>query len=369
MQRRFVSQVLLAALGATLMIWSLAANAQQAPPPAPVEVAEAEALSMAATVLAPGTVYSRNDATVAAEVAGTLRTVAEVGDRVEAGQLIAAIDDSDLQLQLRYGDATIRRLEASLKYLNNQLERQRQLASQNIAARNELDETESQRDMTAQELVQARIEREQTELLIDKSHVRAPFSGRIVARHRDAGEYLAVGGELVRLVDTDNVEVRAQAPMSVAGYLREGTGVVVHDRDRRVPATIRTVIPIGDERSRMIEVRIDLAEPDWVIGAAVRVAVPEAEPVPVVAVPRDALILRQNATYVFRVNADNTAEQVVVSTGIGDGTMIEVKGELAAGDRVVVRGGERLRPGQTVAVAENGRTHADDEGVKLASKG
>jgi RND family efflux transporter MFP subunit len=370
MDTRFVPQILLAGLGAMLMIWSLAADAQEGPPPAPVEVAEAETLSMAATVMAPGTIVSRNDAAVAAEVPGSLRAVAEVGDRVAAGDVIAAIDDSDLQLQLRYADATIRRLEASLKYLNSQLDRQRKLASQNIAARNELDETESQRDMTGQELVQARIAREQTQLLIEKSRVRAPFAGRIVERYRDAGEYISVGGELVRLVDMDNIEVRAQAPMSVARFLSEGAEVVIRDSDRQTLSTIRTVIPVGDERSRMIEVRIDLAEPGWVIGAAVRVALPETEPVAVVAVPRDALILRQNATYVYKLNGDSTVEQIVVSTGIGNGAMIEVKGDIAAGDRIVIRGGERLQPGQAVAVAEGRRREkAREDDVKLARQG
>jgi predicted N-formylglutamate amidohydrolase len=120
----------------------------------------------------------------------------------------------------------------------------------------------------------------------------------------------------------------------------------------------------------MIEVRVELDEPGWVIGAAVRVALPESEPVPVVAVPRDALILRQNATYVYRVKDDSTVEQVAVSTGIGNGRMIEVRGDLAAGDHVVIRGGERLRPGQAVAVAERARREeARDDDVKLARRG
>jgi len=369
MDIKFVPQIILASVGATLMIWSLAADAQEGPPPAPVEVAAAETLAMSATVLAPGTVVSRNDAAVAAEVAGSLRMVAEVGDRISKGDVIAAIDDSDLQLQLQYADATVRRLDASLKYLNSQLDRQRKLASQNIAARYELDETESRRDMTQQELVQARIAREQTELLIAKSRVRAPFAGRIVERYRDEGEYISVGGELVRLVDTDNIEVRAQAPMSVARQLSEGTQVIIRDSDRRADSIIRTVIPVGDERSRMIEVRISLADTDWVIGAAVRVALPEADPVAVVAVPRDALILRQNSTYVFRVNGDNTVEQIMVATGIGNGAMIEVRGDLAAGDQIVVRGGERLSPGQAVAIARREPAKARGPEVKLAHQG
>ena len=83
-----------------------------------------------------------------------------------------------------------------------------------------------------------------------------------------------------------------------------------------------------------------------------RVELPRGEPVEVVAVPRDALILRQDSVYLFRVGADNVVEQVPVQTGVGHGELIEVRGDIRQGDRVVIRGGERLRSGQTVTVAQ-----------------
>ena len=369
MQNKLMSQLALAGTGALLMIWSLAADAQDGPPPAPVRVVEAASLNMASTVLAPGTVVSLHDASIAAEIAGSLKSVAEVGDEVEAGDVIAAIDDNDLQLQLQFADATIKRLEASLKYSNRQLDRQKKLASQNIAARNELDETESQRDMAAQDLIQAKVSHKQILLLIEKSRIRAPFGGQIVARYRDAGEYLSVGSEVVRLVDTNNIEIQAQAPIAVARFLAEGTDVVIRDRDRSVTSKVRAVIPVGDQRSRMIEVRIALNEENWVIGSAVRVALPEAHPVQVVAVPRDALILRQNSTYLFKVNGDDTVEQVAVTTGIGSGSLIEVSGDIRDGDRVVIRGGETLRAGQSVLIANDKRDKTVKETFQLAKRG
>jgi multidrug efflux pump subunit AcrA (membrane-fusion protein) len=113
----------------------------------------------------------------------------------------------------------------------------------------------------------------------------------------------------------------------------------------------------------MIEVRVSLPDPDWVIGAAVRVSLPRSEPVPVVAVPRDALVLRQEAVYVFRVADDDTVEQVGVEPGIGEGEFVQVDGGIVAGDRVVVRGGERLRTGQSITVV-SGR--GEGSAVKVA---
>jgi len=67
-------------------------------------------------------------------------------------------------------------------------------------------------------------------------------------------------------------------------------------------------------------------------------------------VPRDAVVLRQGATHVFRIGAGDKAERVTVATGAGRADRIEVSGEIAAGDRVVVRGAERLQPGQRVTI-------------------
>ena len=366
MYHQFLPKFLLAAVGSLLMVWSLAADAQQ-PPPAPVKIELAEVREMASTVLAPGTVVSRNDAAVASEVAGRLTWVTEIGAELEAGDVIARIDDHRLKLQLRENEATIKRLEASLAYSTKQLNRQRKLASQNIAAQNALEESEAERDMTEQDLIQARVAREQTQYLIEKSAIRAPFGGRIVARFRDAGEYISIGGEVARLVDTRNVEVRAQAPLAVAAHLSEGMDVSVRAGKREVRSAVRAVIPVGDERSRMIEVRIALnGDESWVIGSAVRVALPEEDAVEVVAVPRDALVLRQNAIYVFRVGDDDTVEQVAVTTGVGNGSHIEVRGEIRGGDPVVVRGAERLRPGQSVMVARDEAASAEE--LRLAQK-
>jgi RND family efflux transporter MFP subunit len=306
---------------------------------------------MASVIQAPGTVVSRNDARIAAEISGRLNWVAEPGDVVEQGAVIARIDDRALRLQLQEDDATTKRLEANLVYLSQQLDRLQKLAQQNNAARNQLDESTAQKAMAEQDLVQARVSREQTLYQLHRTEVRAPFSGQIVERVAQAGEFIAVGGTIARLVDTTNIEVRARAPMSVAPYLFADMGVTVRDQRHFTENTIRSVIPVGDERSRMIEVRVTLAPDSWVIGSAVRVELPRSEAAEVVAVPRDALILRQDNIYLFKLVEDNKVEQIPVQTGVGNGSMIEVRGNINHGDQVVIRGGERLRPGQTVQIA------------------
>ena len=340
------------ALSSTLLM-ALASGAWAQMPPASVSVEEASRQDMASTVVAPGTIVSRNDARVAAEISGRLTWVSEVGEVIEAGKPIARIDDRELQLLLKNNEATVRRLEANHDYLKAQLERFEKLSAQNNAARNEVDEARAQIEMSEQDIVAARVAREQTLLQIERSQILAPFSGQITERFAQSGEYTTAGTPIVRLVDTTNIEVRAQAPMSVASFLRDGMGVNVRDGRYETRSVIRSVIPVGDERSRMIEVRVALDGVRWAIGSAVRVDLPKTEPSSVVAVPRDALILRENSTYLFRVTDENTVEQVPVEAGVGSGSLIEVRGDIADGDRVVTRGGERLRAGQAVVIGQD----------------
>ncbi len=326
-------------------------GAAQEAPPVPVLVSEALFKEIAPSVWVPGTVVSRSDARIAAEVPGQLTFVSEVGDGVQAGEVIARINDQALELQLKNDEASIKRLQANLKYLDQQVERTRRLTEQQVVAANDLEELQSQLETARQELIQAQVGKEQTEYRLERTRVRAPFSGRVVERLQQPGGYISVGGEIIRLVDTSSIEVRAQAPLSVAPHLREGMSILVTGQDREAETKVRTIIQVGDERSRMFEVRLAIEGESWIIGSPVRVALPSSSPQQVVAVPRDALILRSDNIYLFKVSEEGTAERVTVETGIGHASLIEVRGDVVAGDRIVIRGGERLRSGQSVEIA------------------
>jgi multidrug efflux pump subunit AcrA (membrane-fusion protein) len=114
---------------------------------------------------------------------------------------------------------------------------------------------------------------------------------------------------------------------------------------------VRTVVAVGDENTHQFELRLDLDGGVFPVGQTLRVAVPMDEMREVLAVPRDALVLRPEGITLFKVDENNTAHQVNVTTGIGAGDQIEVNGLLGPGDTVVIRGNERLRPGQPVTIA------------------
>lgn len=347
---RQAAMTCLAAALASLAGTAGPAQGQAAPPPVPVTVAQAIPGSVDATKTATGTVVSRNDARLAAEITGRLTWVAEPGSAVRRGAVLARIDTTTLELELREDEAQLRRLEANVGLLETQLERLETLGA-GIASRSQIDEAAARLAMARQEQEQARVARDRTRHDIGRATLRAPFPGYVVERLHQLGEFVAPGVEILRLTDTESVEIVARAPVAEAMHLAAGREVRIAGAGAIEASRIRAVVPVGDERSRMLELRIELPGGGWPIGSAVRVELPAAASPSGVIVPRDAVIVRSDGAHVFRVGQDDVAERVPVRLGNGDATRVEVLEGLSGGDRIVVRGGERLNAGQSVSVA------------------
>ncbi|MCA1799137.1 MAG: efflux RND transporter periplasmic adaptor subunit [Xanthomonadaceae bacterium] len=321
------------------------------PPPAAVRVAAAERLTLSPTTTVPGTVTSRFDARVAAEVTGTLVFVADTGTAVQEGDVVARIENTQLRLVEAEAAASVQRETTRLTFLAREADRLDTLYQDGTVARSTYEQTVNNRDVSRSELAvqQARLAQARDQL--GRTEIRASFDGVVAERLSQAGERVSPGNLVVRLTAPRELEIVARAPLASVPFLTEGLTLRVEVGDAVASAVIRTIVPFGDARSHLFEIRLDLpADGDWSAGQAVRVAVPTGGAREVIAVPRDALILRREGAAVFRISAENQAERIPVLTGASDGEMIEVQGMVQAGDRIVVRGGERLRPGQPVRV-------------------
>lgn len=339
------------------------AVAAAAPPPVRVEVAPAVTASFAPVHWSPGSVASREDARIAAETGGRVEFVAEVGTRVAAGDELARVDAAPLRLRERQAEADLARLRAQLDFSRKQEARYAALVRDGGISGAQLDQVAAERRMREQDVAAATVALEQARLALRQATVRAPFAGVVVERSVQLGEFLAVGAPVARLVNPDALEVRTRAPVALAGGLQAGTAVSVRDGDSVESVPLATVVPVGDEASRQLELRVALtpaqvARHGWVVGAAVQVGVPSAAPQAVVAVPRDALLLRADGSYVVRVTADGSSTRLPVETGETQDGLVAVRGDVHDGELLVVRGAERLAPGQRVtfdaAAAEDG---------------
>ena len=134
---------------------------------------------------------------------------------MEKGEAIARIDAGDLKLDLADSKAQLGSLKSQLKFRDSSLQRFQKLAASNNAAATQLDEAQSQLDMTRQEIKRAEVAIAQIKRRIRQTEVLAPFPGVVAERLVQTGEFVGRGEEVARLVDTDNREIRAQAPLSV----------------------------------------------------------------------------------------------------------------------------------------------------------
>jgi RND family efflux transporter MFP subunit len=352
------------AIAATL--YAAAAPAQQ--PPAPVvQIAYVSQTEVRPTVAVPGNIYSRNDVQVTAGVAGQLIMVAEPGTVVQAGEAVARIDRQPLLLQRAEQEVLLERAEINIRQLNSQLRRQRELEGSSLVSEFELEQTEANRDLAVSDAKLTKVRLRQIDDQIRRADVRAPFTGVITSRARRAGEDVGRGEVLAQMTDVRNMEVRAFVPLKHLPRTVVGDAIDVFATDTQFTGRIRALVPTGDVRSQTFEARIDLpteASGSWTVGQLVSVDMPIRSGVPTLAIPRDALVLRQDGSYVFRINSENKAERIEVRLGDSSGDLIGVSGPLQEGDRVAVRGAENLSEGTEVKVmvSQQSAMQAAEEG-------
>ena len=350
-------------IAACALLFITSSSLAQQMPARVVQISTVARTEVAPTVSVPGTVFARNEAQITAAVAGRLEMVAEPGTVVAKGDYLARIDKRSLRLQRAEQEALLDRAQISIRQLESQLRRQTELARSSLVSEFELEQTEANRDLAVSDanIIEVRIR--QIDDLLQRADVRAPFSGVVTSRDRRPGEEVARGEVLGHLTDIQNLEVRAFVPLKHLPRTAAGTAIDVFATETSNTGIIRSLVPTGDVRSQTFEARIDLppdANRDWTVGQLVSVAIPIRARQLALAVPRDALVLRQNGSFVFRINTENKAEQVEVEIGDSAGHLVAVLGDLAEGDRVAIRGAENLSEGADVRILVSESASKDD---------
>ncbi|WP_444929470.1 efflux RND transporter periplasmic adaptor subunit [Microbulbifer sp. SSSA002] len=331
-----------------------------------VLVDRAEIREIAPSQWSAGKVVSRRDIRVSSELDGLLEFVAEPGSFVRKGEPLSKLDTTHWRLQLRNSESRIAHLRARLTYMDAQLKRLSALAESNSTSRAALEEQQAEREAMAQDLLAAEIERDRRAYELSKTTIDAPFDALVVSRELQAGEYVRTGSELLRALDISQLEVEADIPIRALPLIQVGDMIALRSdvasaledggvREVVFTGRVRQFVPVASDNSRRVKLMVELPQGpsghrDWIVGMPVQVSVPISAASEATAVPRDALVLRNGDTFVYRVGEENKAERLSVRIGSGDGEWVSVISDLRGGDRVVVRGAERLQPGQEVKV-------------------
>ena len=339
-------------------------------PPANVNVVAAKVMSLSPVVWVSGTVVSQNDSSLAAEVSGRLTSLSAIGARVEKGDVIARIDDQLLVIERKEQQAQVLNSQANLRYLESEVTRKTQLVKQKLSPATELDKTISERDIAKGDVAAAQARLAKIEQDLVYSELKAPFAGIVAERIASLGEYVNNGSAIIRLVETANSEATVFAPIVAYQFLKEAKQLSVESPLGVGSANIKTIVPVANARSHLMEVRLDMSTFDWPIGLNIKAKVANGPSNIGLAVPRDALVLRREGASVFRINKTDEeakAEQISVEVGVGMDDLVAIKSSSSSvkindGDLIVIRGAERLQNGQSVAIKNNNQMLISGEG-------
>ncbi|MQX38407.1 efflux RND transporter periplasmic adaptor subunit [Roseospira navarrensis] len=355
-------------IAAALAAPALAQQGGGGPPATPVGVAEVGERVTRQTVPVIGRLVARRAGDVAAKASGAVEAfLVDVGDRVEERALLARLDTESAALQVDLASSEVQQRQAALEESRSRLalaqqELQRLASLRRSAAFSQARYDDKSEEVTgashavseAQALLTIAESRlALAELTLRDASIRAPYPGVVTERYTEVGAYVSTGAPVVSLLNDRDLEVAADVPFDLIAGLTVGDVIEVRLDDAvRAEATVRAIIPAEDSRTRTRPARFRLPAgvgeaTGLAAGQTVTLFIPEGPDRTVLAVPKDAVISNPAGSTVFVV-VDGVAQPRPVTLGQAVGDSFTVLDGLSAGDTVVTRGNERLRPGQPV---------------------
>jgi membrane fusion protein, multidrug efflux system len=291
------------------------------------------------SVQALGTVHARESVTITAKVSETVQQVHfQSGDIVAKGAPLVTLSGQAQQAALVEAKAEAQ--EADRLY-----RRQSELAAQQLIARSALDTQRAARDTANARVAQIRAQ-------LGDRVIRAPFAGVLGIRQVSPGSLVTPGTAIATLDDTARVYVDFPVPETMLAQLARGLRVSGHSEaypDRRFDGVVSTVDARIDESTRSVTVRADFPNSDRSLrpGMLLEIALQRPERQALL-VPEIAIVQVGTDSFVYRVTSDGTAERADVDVGARRDGLAEITRGVKAGERIVVDGTVKLRPGSKV---------------------
>ncbi len=342
------------AICACLTLLAVTDGRAQGPGDAPVRYTIAQTRDVRTGVKLPGTVESTVTSLVASEVQGVVASRrAGEGDIVRKGATLVQLKTNELELDLQGGRGELAEAHARLERAENAMNRARNLFDEDLVAAEGMDDAVADYRAWQGRVAQLNARIARIELDIERCTIRAPLGGVVVSERTEVGEWLNAGDPVVEIVAVDELRVRVEVTEQHFHQLREGGATTIRfgaRPDLLVEGTIVALIPRADPRARTFPILVALANPgrELSVGMLAEVTLPLGRMQRSVLVPKDALIRQGEALFVWAIGDDGTASMGPVEVGDGYGDWVVAESGVTAGTKIVTRGNERLRPGQSV---------------------
>jgi len=368
------SKIAIAAVAAASVaaagVWFFSARTQDAGQPGKDAKAQTRsALTVTAISLQPaewpqvlpanGNVAAWQEAIIGSEISGQRLTdvLANVGDRVKKGQVLARVDDDTIQAELAQSKAALAEAQAMAAEATANADRARQMGPLGAFTKQQINQYLTAEKTAASRVLAARAKVQADELRLAHTRVLSPDDGVISARAATVGSLTQPGQELFRLIRGGRLEWRAEVTAAELGRIRPGLAVHVvppgSAPGSRIDGRVRMVAPTVDPQTRNAIVYVDIpadapARPGMFARGEFQLGTGSA-----MTLPQSAVLLRDGFSYVYRIEPDGKVTQVKVSIGRRSGDLVEVTGGLEPGARVVASGGAFLADGDSVRVVES----------------
>ncbi len=339
-------------------------------PPALVGIDAVVEQAMQQTMPVLGRLVALHSGVVAARTAGPVANIkVEVGNHVEKGTVVAVLDQARLkeQVELQIADIKVAKAQKITALAHRKLARKELARLEKI--RKSPAFTQSLYDVQQKVLevalstikeAEARILRAEAYLRLARIELRdstilAPYTGVITQRHTSEGAWLTLGDPVVSMVDHLQMEIEAQVPAEHIIGIQVGHSVSFQlniNGNTHYQAQVRAIIPEQNPSSRTLPVRFqpqfnDQTSQQLALNQSVTLLLPVQSGASVLTVHKDAVLHTPQGTQVFVVQ-DGVASPRSVELGEAIGQRLQVISGLTLNEQVVIRGNERLRPGQAV---------------------
>ncbi|MDQ7789877.1 MAG: efflux RND transporter periplasmic adaptor subunit [Clostridia bacterium] len=340
-----------------------------------VAVAEAEKGLLSRGDILTGKVIAKAEVNLVPKMPGKVSAVlADVGDRVQAGQTLMRLDATELQAQLSQAEAGVtlaesglRQAELSFRDTQKNYERMKHLYEQGAIAAAEFEKVEMGYEIArdqAEKLAPAQLKQAKAQLAYVQANynntiLTSPISGIVSARSVTVGELAAQTMPVFTVVSFDSVYVETNASEQQVNKIKAGQEVTVRISavsSEPLAGKVTNVSPAADSRTRTYPVKVEMDNPEHLIkpGMFAEVDLSKTDD-EVIIVPRDAIVHRSGASAVFVLTDDEDSVQFrQVVTGGSDGKNIAILEGLQQGEKVVISGQESLESGTKVKVTRFG---------------
>ena len=308
----------------------------------------------------PAEVQAYVEAPIYARANGYLkRWLVDIGEHVDAGQLLAEIDTPELDQQLEQAKAEVAQADASLALAKSTAERWTDLLKTASVSEQETAEKQADYELKKANLEAAHANLHRLEDLKSFARVTAPFAGTITARDTDVGQLIVAGSghALFRLAQTNPLRVYVHVPQTLSREVESGQAaeLIINELpgrkfEAKVVRTAGAMEP--NSRTLLAELQVDNPQNEILAGSYAQVRFSDTAGNPALTLPASTLLFRSEGMQVGVVGDDGKVQVRSVKLGRDFGQTVEIVEGVGRGDHVIVNPPDSLQTGMIVRIAE-----------------